>query len=402
MRSLAPFVDPAVCPLRRAEESKANAATAANLAANASYPACPAEIVAATATAASAATLGATGLHLTLLVVGKVTDSVARVLIEILEGGDAVAVTLTCTQLHVRKVDVPAIIQGPDGMVDEKKQSPEPGASSASAAPRAAQGETLPPPITVTQKLQPGRPRIFVFSGLLENAHYSITIGNLGHPQPPNAGFTTMMKDWKINASFPPMRIVTVSCNLLSETLALKKEQTDLWSDMADRVQRGEVDYVLHMGDQVSKANLRAANPNARAPHIAIARDVDPLGVLFCSVRRCRCTPTSLAAMARKLRWCLPSLPRLTRKPARVARRSRIAISSCSQNACGCSNRVARPLRRNTRSYTRSWRSSTGCSTARLGPIHLRRACSQRCRTSLCTMTTISWITVRSHKRSRV
>lgn len=262
---MSPLTDPCrASPNRpsRADESKANAAaaTAANVAANATYPACPAEIVAATSTAATASTTGAVGLHLTLLVVGKVTDSCGRVLIEILEGGEAVSATLTCTQIRVRNVDAPALSKGADGVADEKKQSPDPPSSSASAASQsapAAQGDTLPPPVTVTQKLMPGRPRIFVFHGLRENAHYSLTIAGLAHPQPANAGFTTMMKDWKVDPSFPPMRLVTVSCNLLSETLALKKEQTDLWSDMADRVQRGEVDYVLHMGDQVRTRNQR-------------------------------------------------------------------------------------------------------------------------------------------------
>lgn len=69
-----------------------------------------------------------------------------------------------------------------------------------------------------------------------------------------------IMRRVQAASDYPPMRVASVSCNLLSETRALKAEQVDLWADLADRIQRGEVDLLMHIGDQVVRTKQQEAD----------------------------------------------------------------------------------------------------------------------------------------------
>jgi len=198
------------------------------------------------------------GKHLTLLVIGKVTDSTARVLVEVLEGGRVTA-HLTRQQRQVRSLTRTR----PDGTAVQDsvlRNDPDNAAAASAAAAAPADGDIVKH--TETVELKPGRPGVFKFSGLEPNARYALSFDGLAHAQPAS-GFVTMMRDWKVSSDFPSMRIATISCNLLSETLALTPKQTDLWQDLADRISRDEVDYVLHMGDQVYADEPRSNDDTA-------------------------------------------------------------------------------------------------------------------------------------------
>jgi len=212
------------------------------------------------AAAAASAPAGVPGgVHLTLLVVGKVTDSSARILVEVLEGGRITA-HLTRQQRLVRSLERTR----PDGTVVQdsvlRHDASNTAAAASCSAATPANGDVSKH--TVTVDLQPGRPRIFKFEELEPNARYALSFDGLAHAQPASS-FVTMLRDWKISPSFPSMRVATISCNLLSETMALTEKQTDLWQDLADRIGRDEVDYVLHMGDQVYADEPRSNDDQA-------------------------------------------------------------------------------------------------------------------------------------------
>jgi hypothetical protein len=178
--------------------------------------------------------------HLTMIVIGKVTDSTARILVEVLESGE-VEVQLKCVQRNVRKKHT---------NVDGTSNTVMPNVIASSLL----DGRTV---IGVRNTLIGGKPRIYKFEGLEPDARYEVSIVDLAHLQPASQ-FRTLLHDWKISPDYPAMRFAAVSCNLLSETLNLKGEQVDLWADLAQRIQRDEVDCLLHMGDQVYADEFRS------------------------------------------------------------------------------------------------------------------------------------------------
>jgi len=179
-------------------------------------------------------------LHVTLIVIGKVTHDTARVLIEVLEGGSVTChLTKVKSRVRTRKGNAP----DPTVVQDEAAVL---RAAEVVQSPHSIDSEV----VSVTQDLLPGRPRIFKFEGLEQNARYALSFDNLAHAQPASS-FVTMIKNWKVGGDYPPMHFAAISCNMVSVSADLKNGQTDLWQDLADRIGRGEVDYILHMGDQV-------------------------------------------------------------------------------------------------------------------------------------------------------
>lgn len=176
-----------------------------------------------------------------MLVIGKVDHESARILIEVLEDGD-VTCQLRCVQLDVRTKHTLR-----DGSSDEYNPT------KMKLRPEDSGFQLL----EVTHPLKGGHPRVFQFQNLKSDARYEVSIQNLAHLQP-SSQFRTFLKDWKITSEQPAMRLATVSCNLLSETLALKPDQHDLWTELALRVQRDEIDMVVHMGDQVYADEMRS------------------------------------------------------------------------------------------------------------------------------------------------
>ena len=166
------------------------------------------------------------GSHLTLIVIGKVTHDTARILVEMLEGGPT-TVTLTRVQANARSIlppDQPSALRTPIADDDEAevkqqreaehksdkqdgKKNKNNGSSSSSKdgieverVAGARVDEAGGPSVSVTEDLQPARPRIFKFSGLEENARYAVTIAGLAHAQP-QSSFVTLIKDWKVRGN---------------------------------------------------------------------------------------------------------------------------------------------------------------------------------------------------------
>ena len=126
-------------------------------------------------------------------VIGKVTDTTARVLVEA-DGGAQVTCTLTGP-------DVPAI--------EQKKKLPK------------------------------NRPTVFSFTGLQPSTPYSVTLDGLTAPRVGRV----------ITLATDPDRLnlAVVSCNNTP-----RRGETELWQDLFQRyVATGDVQLVLHVGDQV-------------------------------------------------------------------------------------------------------------------------------------------------------
>lgn len=99
-------------------------------------------------------------------------------------------------------------------------------------------------------RLRFGRPTVFAFTGLTPSTHYTVEF-NQGLSFPYPAGFRTF-QDSSATASESPLKIAAVSCNK-HRILANLSAEGDLWNDIYGRA--GELDVLLHLGDQVSPEN---------------------------------------------------------------------------------------------------------------------------------------------------
>ena len=86
------------------------------------------------------------------------------------------------------------------------------------------------------------------FTELQPDSRYELSFLNVKSRVP--SSFTTLIDCWPASAS-APLSVAFVSCNLLSVTKDLALPDSDLWLDLSRRVAQREVDYVLHIGDQI-------------------------------------------------------------------------------------------------------------------------------------------------------
>jgi len=131
-------------------------------------------------------------------IIGKVTDSTARILVEFNYTGE-----ITC------------VLTSPQG---EK--------------------------IKVTSKFRSRKPVVFVFKGLKAKTRYTVSFDPLLDHIP--SSFKTLTKGLTA-ANF---RVAVVSCNDLA-VLESKTEESNLWNDLYQKVTNQEIDYILHIGDSV-------------------------------------------------------------------------------------------------------------------------------------------------------
>lgn len=144
-------------------------------------------------------------------IVGLVTDSSARVLVEFTQDQE---VTLVATPVAVK----PGCQGGGPGR-DVKRASAH-------------------------------RPVVFVLSGLSGGVKYSLSLqGVFG--MVPNVGsfWTVPPGGYKLGYQNP--RFVVKSCDCYYNTRDLVDDDSDLWRDLADRISRDEIDYLVHIGDNV-------------------------------------------------------------------------------------------------------------------------------------------------------
>eukprot|EP00756_Hemistasia_phaeocysticola_P038356 Hpha_TRINITY_DN16753_c2_g8::TRINITY_DN16753_c2_g8_i1::g.77714::m.77714 len=134
-------------------------------------------------------------------VIGQVSETTARVLYEFSHSGD-VTVTVTNTRTgrsHSEKKRVPAKL-----------------------------------------------PVVFAFSGLEPGSRYTVQQQSEFKCFCGGA-FNTPTGD--LDAA--PMTFAVVSCNKAAIIRGLRAEQIDLWDDLAQRAENGDIDYIIHVGDQI-------------------------------------------------------------------------------------------------------------------------------------------------------
>lgn len=93
-----------------------------------------------------------------------------------------------------------------------------------------------------TLQIEANKPTAFQFQGLSPTTKYTVKIEGCNHI--PSA--------FKTTGGFAPTKFAVVSCNghRFNEEEKTTPEQ-NLWMDLEKRVLTGKVDCVLHMGDQV-------------------------------------------------------------------------------------------------------------------------------------------------------
>eukprot|EP00949_MAST-11_sp_MAST-11-sp1_P004170 g4170.t1 len=146
-------------------------------------------------------------------VVGLVTDSSARILLEVAEAAD-----------------VTIVLWDAGGHGSEKEH-------------RAA--------LALPSK----RATVFEFQNLAPNTRYCYRIEGVQLPQEWLAccgHFLTQPKGgYTISEAHTSPRFACVSCNKIFVTQRESTPETDLWQDLANRCKGGDIDIILHLGDQV-------------------------------------------------------------------------------------------------------------------------------------------------------
>jgi len=100
------------------------------------------------------------------------------------------------------------------------------------------------PPVSVEAAAKgKGFPTVFELKGLKPGTAYSVSIEGATPPPVQTATFKTISA-----RSEGPTRIAIISCN---KVFFDSTGHADLWDDLAKRAKNGEIDMVLHIGDQV-------------------------------------------------------------------------------------------------------------------------------------------------------
>jgi len=105
--------------------------------------------------------------------------------------------------------------------------------------------------VVVTQKLSRRRPAALKFDGLAPGTLYNVTVTG-AKLLVDRCSFRTLPSGgWRFGEGRSPCFAVA-SCNCVYETYIRGVEQDDLWADLRMRLQMGQqVDYMLHLGDNV-------------------------------------------------------------------------------------------------------------------------------------------------------
>jgi len=104
--------------------------------------------------------------------------------------------------------------------------------------------------VSRTKTFTAGRPGVFVFTGLTPCTHYSVAFdAPTNTKEPLSCSFTTLPTVWTLEAR--PPRIAVVSCNKIWTTHKDVEPSGDLWGDLEQRVKERSVDYLLHIGDNI-------------------------------------------------------------------------------------------------------------------------------------------------------
>eukprot|EP00756_Hemistasia_phaeocysticola_P038357 Hpha_TRINITY_DN16753_c2_g9::TRINITY_DN16753_c2_g9_i1::g.77736::m.77736 len=99
--------------------------------------------------------------------------------------------------------------------------------------------------VSCTKEAPANLPCIFTFEGLEPAVRY--TVEQDAAEAPHGGGFTTVTG----NLAERPFTIAAVSCNKAHVIRGLGAEEVDLWDDLAQRCEAGDIDLIIHMGDQI-------------------------------------------------------------------------------------------------------------------------------------------------------
>eukprot|EP01069_Polyplicarium_translucidae_P000252 Polyplicarium_translucidae@DN1144_c0_g1_i1.p1 len=102
--------------------------------------------------------------------------------------------------------------------------------------------------LQLSKNFKAKRPAAFTFDDLEPETQYKVGF-NTPVPGLVKVGFRTLPANWDIQQR--AANIAFVSCNKYKITRDEVSEGTDLWKDIFKRASRGEIDYLIHMGDNV-------------------------------------------------------------------------------------------------------------------------------------------------------
>ena len=162
-------------------------------------------------------------------VIGKVTSTTARILIEIETPG-----SLTI-EVHEQAEETPRL---------EKQPSILQRAKSRKRIPRPPAPSTGGHKVKVKNVVQANRPAVFEFRGLKPGTLYSVEVKDCTIMT--KSSFRTFPEVPSESLSFG-----VISCNKIFITDMMIAPAWDLWAHLAKTVEAGKVDYLLHLGDQV-------------------------------------------------------------------------------------------------------------------------------------------------------
>eukprot|EP01062_Namystynia_karyoxenos_P078303 TRINITY_DN8045_c2_g1_i1.p1 TRINITY_DN8045_c2_g1~~TRINITY_DN8045_c2_g1_i1.p1 ORF type:complete len:711 (+),score=271.93 TRINITY_DN8045_c2_g1_i1:94-2226(+) len=100
--------------------------------------------------------------------------------------------------------------------------------------------------VECTRESTPERPTAFAFEGLQPGKRYEVSVDE--DIEVPHGGrFRTITGD----LSATPFTAAVVSCNKAHVIRGLSAEEVDLWDDLAQRCEAGDIDVIFHIGDQI-------------------------------------------------------------------------------------------------------------------------------------------------------
>lgn len=168
-------------------------------------------------------------------VIGKVTSTTARILIEIdktgiltieLRGNSYVPVLEKQPSLLQRTLSKKASKSGRPSLGDKKK---------------------------LQKKVEANRPSIFEFRDLKPGTHYTVEVKDC----------TIMTKSsFRTFPEVPSESLAfgVISCNKIFITDMLIAPNWDLWAHLSKSIEAGKVDFLLHLGDQVRPLSLHTCH----------------------------------------------------------------------------------------------------------------------------------------------